>query len=384
MEPLKFGIIGCGMAAEFHTLGIKNVENPNFKFTAAFDINPKKLKRFARRKKVTAYNSLDEMLNSDIDAVCIFLPHFLHCSIMKQAAQAGKHVLCEKPMANTLEECDEMIKAAKNANIKFMIAENHRFIPVHQKIKEYVSNGYIGDIFLGRTYEGAFDDPNNFLDSDRWFFTFDKGGGGVLMDQGVHKFTMLNWILNDEVDSAQCWLSKALPSPKKKGEDNAMIKLRYKKGAIVEVVVSSTTVHPLTNITEFHGTKGSIWEDHSLEKPLKVFSSHSEAEVQGEYFYPEVEHGAYPIYYNISARVEDMYFADCILKDKDPEFSPEDAKKAIEVVLLGYYAANLQRTVTMEEFHDYIKDNGSKAVLNGIEDKIQKNFANFNWQSRSS
>lgn len=381
MEPLKFGVIGCGMAGEFHYLGMKNVQNPNFKFTAAFDADEKKLNKFAKFKKMTPYPTLEKLLESDVDAVCIFLPHHLHAKVMKECAKAKKHILCEKPMADSIEECDEMIQIAKQSGIKFMIAENHRFLPVHVLMNNLIRKDYLGDIFLGRTYEGAYCEFAEFMDPKIWHFRWDTGGGGVVMDQGVHKFTFLNWIMNSEVESATCWLSKALPSPPEKAEDNAIIKLKYKNGAIIDVSLSSLAIHPLTNITEFHGTKGSMFEDHSWEKPLKIFSSHPDAEKKGEYFYPSVEHGAYPLYYNIAAREEDSYFAQCIIDNKMPEFTPEMARNGIEVVFLAYFAAKNGRTTTMAEFREYLKTHSSKSIMEGMINHVQKNYERIKWEN---
>lgn len=379
VESVRFGIIGCGAAAAFHTSGFEGIRDSKVSFVAAHDIDEEALDDFARTQNVVPYRSLGELLESDIDSVLILLPHYLHASVTKEAAKAGKHVLCEKPMAITLEECDEMIEATRKAGVKLMIAENHRFLPAHQLIKNFVERGFVGNVFLGRTYEGAFTDPNDFLDPEIWHFTYAKGGGGVLMDQGPHKFAMLNWILDSQVESAQCWLSKALPSPASKGEDSAAILLRYENGAMMDVVVSSSAVHPPNNVTEFHGTKGTILEDHSWEKPVKVLSSHPEAEKQGEYFSPEVEHGPFPKYYPISARVEDTYFADCILHDRKPEFTPEQAKEAIAVVLLSYLAAKKRGAVTMDQLKEHVRRHGSRSVMEGMDEAVQRNYQHLRW-----
>ncbi|MFX0021434.1 MAG: Gfo/Idh/MocA family protein [Candidatus Hermodarchaeota archaeon] len=381
MEMVRFGILGCGNASNFHTSGIKKDPAPNIKFVAAYDINEKNLNRVAKRNKLTPYNDLDKFLESDMEAVLLLVPHFLHADLTEKIAQARKHVLCEKPMACTLEECDRMIDATKKSGVKLMIAENHRFLPAHKYIKTLLEKDLIGDVFLARSYEGAYCEPQEFLDPNRWNFTFDKGGGGVVMDQGVHKFAMLNWFLG-EVDSAQCWCSKTLNSPFNKGEDTAIILLRYKSGAISSVSLSSTTVHPLNNSTELQGTKGTIYEDHSWENPIKIFSSHAEAEKKGEFYSPSenIEHGPYPQYYTISARYEDHYFADCILNDKEPEFTPEQAKQAVAVVLLSYLSAKNRTTTSMDELRSLIKEKGSNYILDGFLPFIQKNYDHLNWK----
>ena len=365
MDKLKFGIIGAGDAANFHTIAQKGRENSNLEYVAVCDINEKAAKRIAKRNKSTSYTDLDAFLKSDLDAVLIAVPHYLHAEMAKRVAEAGKHVLCEKPMAPTLEECDEMIAATKKAGVKFMIAENHRFLPAHQKIKSLLEEGYIGDVYLGRTYEGAFCPTSQFMNLDLWNFTYEKGGGGVLADQGVHKFALLNWLLGG-VKSGQAWLGKVHNSPPEKGEDNAIMMIQYNNGAMMEVMLSSTTIHPLNNNLELHGTDGHILEDHSWDNPIRILSSHTDAEKKGEYYEISVEHGPYPKYYTISAFHEDYYFADCIKRDIDPVFTPENAKDAVAVVLLGYLSAKKGRRVTMDELKEYAKERNTKSLLEGL------------------
>jgi myo-inositol 2-dehydrogenase/D-chiro-inositol 1-dehydrogenase len=374
---VKFGIIGCGDAWQFHKMGCKNI--PIIKFTSAYDIDEMKLKRVAKYSKLETYSNLDDFLNSDIEAVLIMVPHFLHKKMVVAAAKAGKHVLCEKPMATTLEECDEMITATKKAGVKFMIAENHRFLPAHQLIKDLIDQDFIGDVFIGRAYEGAYCVPDSFLNPDTWNFTYDKGGGGVVADQGVHKFATLSWLLG-EVDYAQCWLGKAVNSPPNKGEDNAIILLHFKNGAMITVDVSSITVHPLTNRLELHGTKGTILEDHSWEKPVQIFSSHEKADKKGEFYSPSIEHGPYPEYYKIAAHYEDMHFAECILNDTKPEFTPEQAKQAVAVVLLSYLSAKKGSIANMDELEYIAKTKGTRSILDGLDRVTQINYKNMKWE----
>jgi len=153
---VKFGIIGAGSVWDFHRSACEN--SPYLKFVAVYDKNQKHAEKVARRyraNKMQAFSDLEQFLKSDIDAVLIMVPHIHHAGLVAQAAAAGKHVLCEKPMATTTEDCDRMIKAAKDAAVKFMIAENHRFLPAHQYIHDAIKQGLIGDVHLVRAYEGS-------------------------------------------------------------------------------------------------------------------------------------------------------------------------------------------------------------------------------------
>jgi predicted dehydrogenase len=282
-------------------------------------------------------------------------------------------VLCEKPMATTLEGCDAMIEATRKAHVKFMIAENHRFLPAHQWIRDAIQKDWIGEPFLVRSYEGVNEIPG-LMQPGFWKGDPILAGGGCLMDMGVHKFATMQWLLQDQVVSAYSWITKQCTTLEEKAEDNAMIFLQFKKGTIAETVVSFTVFSPPTNQIEIHGTKGSILENHARLKPVQINSVHQDMGAnRGIWFEPEIEHGPYPKYYQISARIEDDHFADCILGNKEPEFKPEDAKRAVAVVLMGYLSARLNRTVSYEELMDLRRGKGTKSILEGLEKFVQKN-----------
>lgn len=372
MKHVKYGIIGCGGAWAFHSAGSKN--NPKIKFNSVYDINEKAAKRAARIHKIQYYTDINKFLKSDIDAVIIMVPHFLHEEMVIAAAEAGKHVLCEKPMATTLEGCDLMINATKKAGVKFMIAENHRFLPAHKYIMETVQSGLIGDIFLLRSYEGVNEIPG-LMKIGFWKGHPIKAGGGALMDMGAHKFATMNWILNDNVESADAWITKQCTNLPEKAEDNAMVHLQYKKGTIAEMIVSFSVVSPPTNSLEIYGTKGSIIENHEKIKPVKIFSNHEKmGENRGNWYEPNIEHGTFPIYYEISARLEDDHFTDCIINDKKPEFTPEQAKEAIYGVLLSYLSAKEEKTANRKDLDEIYNSVSTKTILEGIEKAVHNNF----------
>jgi predicted dehydrogenase len=374
MNYVKFGIIGVGGAWKFHSAGTKN--SKKMKFTATFDINEKAVKKTAKQYKMDYYTELDKFLKADIDAVLIMVPHFLHEEMVIASAEAGKHVLCEKPMATTLESCDAMINATKKAGVKFMIAENHRFLPAHKYIKEAVQKGLIGNVFLIRSYEGV-NEISGLMREGYWKGHPIKAGGGCLMDMGAHKFAAMNWILNDNVESAYSWITKQCTTLAEKAEDNALMFVKYKKGTIADVNVSFTVMTPPTNQIEIYGTMGTILEDHSWDpNPVKIYSLNEEmGKLKGKWYEPEIEHGSFPIYYDISSRIEDEYFTDCILEDKNPEFTPEQAKEAIATILMGYLSAKVGHTVTNNDIMEIYKTKGTKTILEGLENYVQNNFS---------
>ena len=372
MERVKFGIIGCGGAWAFHSAGTKN--SKKIKFNSCYDIDEKTAKRTGKMYKMEYYTDLNKFLQSDIEAVLIMVPHYFHEEMVIKSAEAGKHVLCEKPMATTLEGCDQMINATKKANVKFMIAENHRFLPAHKYIADVVQKGLIRKIFLIRAYEGVNEIPG-LMKEGSWKGNPIKAGGGSLMDMGAHKFATINWILEDKGESAFSWITKQCTTLQEKAEDNAIMLLKYNKGTIVDVVVSFSVRTPPTNQIEIYGTAGTILEDHSWINPVKIYSLHENmVENKAKWYEPKIEHRPFPKYYEISSRIEDEYFANCILEDKEPEFTPEQARDAIATILMGYLSAKRGCTVTYGDLINVYNNEGTRSILEGLEKYVKNNY----------
>ena len=376
MNSVKYGLVGIGntvnSAWPYHYVGCK--DNPKIEFVSVYDINQKKATKLAKIFKLKTFSSYQDLLESDIDAVLIMVPHHAHEEVVIEAAKAGKHILCEKPMATTLEGCDQMIKATKKAGVKFMIAENHRFLPAHKAIHNFVNQGVVGKVFMIRAYEGV-PEVHNVTNPDSWKADPIKAGGGALMDMGVHKFATLNWILNDNVDSAYCWITKQLTNLPEKAEDNAFIFLKYRSGVIAECVLSFTVNSPSSNQLEVYGTEGTLIENHDWDNPIKVYTPHKlNADKSKGWYFPKINHGPHPKYYHISMGIEDSYFNDCILEDKEPEFKPEHAKEAVATVLLAYLSAINGKTTSMEELIDVYKTKGTKSILAQLGKAVQENY----------
>jgi predicted dehydrogenase/Xaa-Pro aminopeptidase len=316
------------------------------------------------------YKDLDRFLESDIEAVLVMVPHAYHEEIVTRCAAAGKHVLCEKPMATTLEGCDAMIKATRRKGVKFMVAENHRFLPAHRYIHDAVQEGLIGEVLLVRAYEGV-NEIAGLSQPDYWKGDIIKAGGGCFMDMGAHKFATLEWILEDRVEEVSIMLSKQAVNLPEKGEDNALSMIRFSKGTIGELVVSFTQQTTPFNSLEIYGTQGTILENHMWERPVRIYSFHKAmGDHRREWFEPDLEHGPFPHYYTISVKHEDEHFARCILEDREPEFTPEDARSAVACVLMGYLSARTGKAATRGELMELAKKEGSGSLFKNLGEYI--------------
>jgi Xaa-Pro aminopeptidase len=239
-------------------------------------------------------------------------------------------------MGTTVEGCRKMITACRDAGVKFMIAENHRFLPAHVYMHGIVKQGLIGDVLMVRAYEGV-DEIAGLSQSGFWKGDPIKAGGGALMDMAAHKFVTIEYVIGSKVSEVTACLAKQAINLPEKAEDNAAAIARYENGAVADVMVSFTQQTTPYNSMEVFGTKGSIFENHAWEKPVR-FCSYDErmGENQQKWVEPDIEHAAFPEYYTISVRETDRHFARCILENRDPEFTPEQSMNAITAILAGY------------------------------------------------
>ncbi len=346
-SPIRVGIIGCGFAGSMHALSYKPyIESGDVQLVASCDTDEDSAEIMANEYTMDAHCAdwQDIINNKDIDAVSIALPHFLHAQVAIAAAKAGKHVLCEKPMAMTLEDCDRMIQAAKDAKVKLMIAETYRFMPTMVKIKEIIDSGKIGNVFFARGAECLNEVPI-ITDEDSWQCSADKAGGGIWFDAGVHVCSAFRYTLGD-VDSVRAALLEHVVT-KEKEDDNAIVLLKFKSGAAGEVFLTETLASPPFIRFEFYGTEGTILMDTAWDEPVKFYSSIGDNPEKWET--PHLEHHPLPRFYSLSFREEVKEFVESILENREPRYTGEDGKIAVEMALMGALSAKLGRIVNREE-----------------------------------
>jgi len=350
VSPIRIGIIGCGFAGCMHGIAYQpHIDSGDVELVAACDIDEECAAKMAKEYNMGAHcaNWQDLITNKNVDAVSIALPHYLHAQVAIAAAKAGKHVLCEKPMATTLEDCDKMINAAKDSKVKLMIAETYRFMPTMVKIKEIIDSGKIGEVFFARGSECLNEVPN-ICDAGSWHCTPDKAGGGAWFDAGVHICSAFRYTLGD-VDSVRAGLLEHI-ALKEKEDDNAIVLLKFKKGAVGEAFLSETIGSPPFIRFEFYGTEGTILMDTDWDEPIKFFSSKGENPSE-EWEKPVVEHLPMPQFYALSFREEVKEFVESIRENREPKYRGEEGKAAVEMALMGVLSSKLGRAVDIKDLY---------------------------------
>lgn len=257
-----FGIVGCGMISRFHARAIADVAGA--KLVACCDTRAEASERFAAEYGCKGYASLDEMLADDaVSVVTITTPSGSHMDPAVAAAQAGKHVLVEKPLEVTLKRCDRIIHECEHHGVQLGTIFQSRFHDSSLQLKKAVDEGRFGRLTMGDAYVKWWR-SQEYYDSGAWRGTWEGDGGGALMNQGIHSVDLLTWLMGPVLEIQA--LTALLAHQRIEVEDTAVATLRFANGAL-GVIEAATSVYPgyLKRI-EIHGTGGSaVLEEEDLK-----------------------------------------------------------------------------------------------------------------------
>ena len=270
----RIGIIGCGKIAQVRHIP-EYAENPYAELAGFYDLNTQRAAELAAQYGGKAYESAEAMLaDPAIDAVSVCVANHAHAPITIAALKAGKHVLCEKPMATTLEECEEMVKTAHEAGKFLMIGHNQRLAKAHAVAKELIDQGMIGRIITFRTTFGHGGPETWSVDPGKntWFFDKNKAAMGAMADLGIHKTDLIQFLTGQHVvrtTARVVTLDKKDASGQLIGvDDNAICIYEMSGGTMGTMTASWTYYGAEDNSTILYGEKGimRIYDDpaHSI------------------------------------------------------------------------------------------------------------------------
>lgn len=269
----RIGIIGCGKIAQVRHIP-EYIANEKTEIVGFFDLNVERAKELAKKYNAKAYESVEALLASELDAVSICTANVTHASLSIKALDKGLDVLCEKPMATTLENACAMVEAAKRNDRVLMIGQNQRLTPAHKRAHELIQKGEIGKVVTFRTTFGHGGPETWSVDPGKntWFFDSKRAAMGAMADLGVHKTDLLDYLLDDEVMAVTAKLG-TLDKRDSSGnligvDDNAFCIFEMKNGAIGTMTASWTHYGNEDNSTVIYGTEGimRIYSDpaHSI------------------------------------------------------------------------------------------------------------------------
>jgi glucose-fructose oxidoreductase len=317
-KSVRYAVIGLGHIAQVAVLPAFKHAKRNSTLAALVSGEQKKLKQLSRRYGVSrtcGYDGVDELFASgEIDAVYIALPNEMHKEYTIRAARAGLHVLCEKPMAVNASECEEMIRATREANVKLMIAYRLHFERANLEVAKLARTGKLGELrFFTSDFSMQVSDDNvRLVPAEK--------GGGPLYDIGIYCMNAARYCLGE--DPVEVWAAGTRSKdPRFRDVDETVAAvMRYKDERVASFTCSFGAADK--SVYSITGTKGSVTLDPAFEYAvglsyrLKIGERESRKKFsKSDQFAPEL-----------------LYFSDCVLNDREPEPSGEEGLADVQII----------------------------------------------------
>jgi predicted dehydrogenase len=298
----------------------------------------------AAREARVSQDYREALADPGVDAVSICLPHDLHAPVAVEAAQAGKHILVEKPLAATLEGADRMIEAAERAGVVLMVAENVRFTPVYRKICELLADGAIGEPALIQMSRQCYL-RESFMTGRPWFLDERAAAGGIMMSGGVHDFETMRMLIG-EVESVY-----SLRAPQRflemEGDDTSVALIQFRNGVVGTLVESflmknlTTASGPEVHTLRIDGALGSLSVEDG--QTICLFSERDDY-LLGDSL---TQHEIHVPKQNTFALLME-HFSDCVRSKREPITSGRSQRRPLEAVLAAYESMASGRPVALE------------------------------------
>jgi predicted dehydrogenase len=338
-QPVNVAIVGARFG-NLHASAIAEIPN-KARLVAVCTKTAENAEAMAKRWKSEFWTThFDELLaKENIHAIHLCIPHHLHAPMAIKAAKAQKHVLCEKPIAISLDEADQMIQTFKAENATLMIDHNQRFVEGHWLAQKVVQLGMIGEPFL---FVAGF---HHLVEAGGYRLLRQQCGGGALIDSGIHWLDLMRWIVG-EVD-AVFGLGGKYVKKDMEGEDTAALTLRFKNGAIGQfscswAVKNRKPIEPM----KICGSQATlrIEEDKLYFEDRNTTLSAQELCKREPSLKPDIDLFKGKTGRD-SVKLSVEHFIDCILNHKPPLVSGEEAKEALKIALAANEAMKEEKLV---------------------------------------
>ncbi|MBM7553539.1 Gfo/Idh/MocA family protein [Thalassobacillus pellis] len=340
MTVLNIGVIGCGSIAKHRHLP-EYANEENVKIAAVCDIVEGRAAEMAETYGAKPYVDYKGLLQDpSIDAVSVCLPNSLHAPVSIAALDAGKHVLCEKPMATSKQEAEDMITAAERNGKKLMIAHNQRFVKSHQKAKQLIESGELGKIYSFRTTFGHGGPEGWSADGkDSWFFDRERAFIGAMGDLGVHKSDLIRYLLGEEIKEVAAMVETSAKE-NTDVDDNAVCVLKTESGTIGTLTASWSYVADEDNSTIIYGEKGILrLEDDPVNSLVAQYANGDVVKYELGQIQSNDEGG------QTSSHVIEN-FVNCIVSNRPSPVSGEEGARSLDVILAALEANETKSVVT--------------------------------------
>jgi len=350
-EPLGVALFGCGGVSAGHFSAYAT--NPKARLIAAVDVRPELAEAAAKQWGAERWytSSAEALADPEVQIADLCLPHHLHAPVAIEAANAGKHVFVEKPIANTLAEADAMIAACRENKVLLMVDQTKRYQNRHRKLKELLDVGYVGDPILVRgaylqdiTYAWQHMDPARL----KGYWKHD----GVISGIGIHALDLLRWLIGEAVAVQAVASTSDMIDPARRTEDSGLVLLTFANGCIGQVTVSYVLKHPHLGASwdvmpiEIYGRDGSLQMDE--HDTITVTSDKIAGDIGPGVFQVQTRPAvgaSRPPAEGMAGAIE--HLLDCVLNGTQPLTHGEDARASLELVEAAYQSINEGRAVRL-------------------------------------
>jgi glucose-fructose oxidoreductase len=317
-KSVRYAVLGLGHIAQAAVLPAFKHARRNSVLAALVSGEEKKLKQLGRRygvKRLCGYDEVDELFRSgEIDAVYIALPNDMHKEYTIRAARAGLHVLCEKPLAVTASDCEEMIAATRDANVKLMTAYRLHFERANLEAAKLARTRKLGELrFFSSEFSMQVSDDNIRLNPP-------EKGGGPLYDIGVYCINAARYCLSE--DPVEVWATATRSSDKRfrDVDETVAATMRFKDERLATFTCSfGASDRSVFTVT---GTKGSVTLEPAYEYAVGLSYTLRKGNRESKKKFGKSDQFA----------PELLYFSDCILKDREPEPSGEEGLADVRII----------------------------------------------------
>jgi len=345
MKIVNIAILGSGFVAEFYMQGLANVNGQQV--VVNYSRSRKRARDFAKRWSVPKSSTkLDAVIaRDDIDLFIIALPNEEHLPVAEKLAAAKHNQICTKPLARNRSEAKAMLRAAKKSGALHGYAETEVFAPAVVKAKETIDNGGIGRVVWVRSRE-SHSGPHS-----PHFWDIAKTGGGALNDLGCHCIEAARYFYGkeDKVVEVMAWGDLLVHKSKTKGEDNALLALKFSSGGFAHCELSWTTKGGLDLRNEIHGSEGSIFTDVTRGTPIRSFTSQpagyviEKADIDFGWTRPLPEEA-----FAYGYQAEMRHFVECVRDGEAPRETYEDGYIVNCILDSGYESMRRKKWVRVK------------------------------------
>jgi myo-inositol 2-dehydrogenase/D-chiro-inositol 1-dehydrogenase len=333
------GLVGSGFIADAHAAAF--AASPIASVRAVASRSAERAAAFAAARGIPAWHAdFRELVERpDIDLVCVAAPNYLHRDIVVAAAGAGKHVVCEKPLARTLREADEMIAACRQAGVKLMYAEEICFAPKYVRARQLADEGALGEVYLVRQSEQHYGPHSD------WFWDPELSGGGALMDMGCHGIEFARWIYGKPAArSVSAELGTFVHRERTTAEDHAIVTVRFDGGQAALIESSWARPGGMDDRAEIVGSRGVTYADLLRGSSLVTYSDVGYGYAVEKA--PDTRGWTFTMYeelWNYGFPQEMDHFARCVAEGLEPAETGEDGRAVLEIIYAAYRAARTGR-----------------------------------------